>query len=181
MCYCFSKKLILHRSSKKLLRVQKEGSSWIYERSRHRNLSCSIHNKHRQERLSCPRAYCTTQNIIGYTFERVFYEAGSCIFRIRPQEALLRCLICGSRDVQSRGSVQRTLILLPTGRHTLTHLLEQDSHQTHVPRGLKGILNFHLWAYILIVNCTIYIYLYDIAIHKNPATMRIEEKRVRGA
>jgi transposase len=58
-----------------------------------------------------------TQGIIGYTFERLFYEKGTCIFGIHPQERLLRCPICGSLDVQDRGSVQRTIMLLPTGSH----------------------------------------------------------------
>jgi transposase len=57
-----------------------------------------------------------TQNIIGYTYERTFYTEGVCIFRIRPQERLLRCPICGSFEVQSRGHVQREIMLLPTGR-----------------------------------------------------------------
>ena len=68
-----------------------------------------------------------TQNIIGYTFERVFYETGSCIFQIHPKECLLRCPICGNRNVQSRGSVQRTLMLLPTGRR-------KNYAQLNVPR-----------------------------------------------
>ena len=31
-----------------------------------------------------------TQNIIGYTYERTFYEEGTCIFKMRPQERLVR-------------------------------------------------------------------------------------------
>lgn len=58
-----------------------------------------------------------TQNIIGYTYERTFYEGGACIFQIHPQERLVRCPICGNYDVQSRGSVERTILLLPTGTH----------------------------------------------------------------
>ena len=58
-----------------------------------------------------------TQNIIGYTYERTFYENGTCIFKMNPQERLVRCSICGSRDVQSRGSVERTILLVPTGKH----------------------------------------------------------------
>jgi transposase len=58
-----------------------------------------------------------TQNIIGYTCGRIFYENGSTFFRIHPQERLIRCPLCGSRDVQSRGRVERTIMLLPTGRH----------------------------------------------------------------
>ena len=58
-----------------------------------------------------------TQNIIGYTYERTFYEGGTCIFQIHPQERLVRCSLCGNRDVQSRGSVERTIMLVPTGKH----------------------------------------------------------------
>ena len=56
-----------------------------------------------------------SQGIIGYTYERTYYKEGSCIFQIHPQERLVCCPICGSRDVQSRGSVERTIMLLPTG------------------------------------------------------------------
>ena len=58
-----------------------------------------------------------TQNIIGYTYERTYYEGGACIFKMHPQERLVRCSICGSRDVQSRGSIERTIMLIPTGTH----------------------------------------------------------------
>ena len=58
-----------------------------------------------------------TQNIVGYTYERTFYQEGTCIFKIVPQERLFRCPICGSQEVQSRGSVQRNIMLLPTGCH----------------------------------------------------------------
>ena len=58
-----------------------------------------------------------SQNIIGYTYERTTYTYGACIFRITPQDKLLRCPICGSRDVHRRGSVHRVITLLPTGRH----------------------------------------------------------------
>jgi transposase len=58
-----------------------------------------------------------TQNIVGYTYERTFYQEGACIFKISPQERLFRCPICGNREVQSRGSVQRSILLLPTGCH----------------------------------------------------------------
>jgi transposase len=56
-----------------------------------------------------------TQNIIGYVYERTYYEEGTCIFQIHPQERLVRCPVCGSHDVQSRGSVERTIMLVPTG------------------------------------------------------------------
>ena len=58
-----------------------------------------------------------TQNIVGYTYERTFYQEGTCIFKIAPQERLFRCPICGNQEVQSRGSVQRKILLLPTGCH----------------------------------------------------------------
>ena len=56
-----------------------------------------------------------TQGIIGYIYERTLYENGTCIFKMSPQERLIRCPICGFRDVQSRGSVERTIMLVPTG------------------------------------------------------------------
>jgi len=58
-----------------------------------------------------------TQGIIGYIYERTIYENGTCIFKMYPQERLIRCPICGFRDVQSRGSVERTIMLVPTGTH----------------------------------------------------------------
>ena len=56
-----------------------------------------------------------TQKIIGYVYDRTFYEDGACIFQIHPQERLVRCPICGNLDVQPRGSAERTILLLPTG------------------------------------------------------------------
>ena len=56
-----------------------------------------------------------TQSIIGYVYERTFYEGGTCIFKVHPQDRLVRCSICGNRDVQNRGSIERTIMLLPTG------------------------------------------------------------------
>jgi transposase len=56
-----------------------------------------------------------SQKIVGYVSKRISYEAGACIFRIEPQDRLLRCPICGTQDVQSRGSVYRKILLLPTG------------------------------------------------------------------
>jgi len=58
-----------------------------------------------------------TQNIMGYIYERTFYKGGACIFKLRPQDRLLRCPICSNHDVQSRGSVERTIMLIPTGKH----------------------------------------------------------------
>ena len=52
---------------------------------------------------------------MGYTMTRIFYEAGACVFQIQPQNHLIRCPICGGRDIQNRGSVHRTIMLLPTG------------------------------------------------------------------
>ena len=56
-----------------------------------------------------------SQSIAGYTFKRASFEGGACIYRISPQERMFRCPICCSRDVQCRGSVHRTILLLPTG------------------------------------------------------------------
>ena len=58
-----------------------------------------------------------TQSIIGYVYVRTFYEGGACIFKLRPQDRLVRCPICNNADVQSRGSVERTIMLIPTGTH----------------------------------------------------------------
>ena len=58
-----------------------------------------------------------TQNIVGYTYIRTIYKEGACIFKIHPQERLLCCPICGNREVQPRGSVQRDILLLPTGNY----------------------------------------------------------------
>ena len=57
-----------------------------------------------------------SQKIAGYVPRRILYEGGACIFRIAPQDRLLCCPICGTRDVQRRGSVSRRILLLPTGR-----------------------------------------------------------------
>ena len=58
-----------------------------------------------------------TQSIIGYTYVRTIYESGACIFKLCPQDRLVRCPICNNADVQSRGSVERTIMLIPTGTH----------------------------------------------------------------
>ena len=58
-----------------------------------------------------------TQNVIGYVYERTYYEGGACIFQIHPKDSLICCPICGSHDVQSRGSVERTIRIVPTGTH----------------------------------------------------------------
>ena len=58
-----------------------------------------------------------TQSIMGYTYDRTFYEGGACIFQIHPKDSLICCPICGSHDVQSRGSVERTIRIVPTGTH----------------------------------------------------------------
>jgi transposase len=76
-----------------------------------------------------------TQNIVGYTFERVSYEGGACIFGIHPQERLLRCPICGSRDVQDRGGIQRTIMLLPTGQHK--NYAQLDIPRVYCPKCKK--------------------------------------------
>jgi len=68
-----------------------------------------------------------TQNIFGYIYERTFYKEGTCIFKIYPQERLIRCPICGNLEVQSRGNVLRDIMLLPTGRH-------KNYAQVEIPR-----------------------------------------------
>ena len=73
-----------------------------------------------------------SQNIMGYTFEGISFKEGTCIFRIRPQDRLVRCPICGSGDVQSRGSVHRTLMLLPTGLHK--NYAELDIPRVYCPK-----------------------------------------------
>ena len=70
-----------------------------------------------------------TQSIIGYVYERTFYEGGACIFKMHPQARLMHCPICCNSDVQSRGSVERTIMLIPTGfRKNYTRIV--------YPRGL---------------------------------------------
>ena len=56
-----------------------------------------------------------TQSIIGYVYERTFYEGGACIFKMHPQGRLVRCPTCCNLDVQRRGSIERTIMLIPTG------------------------------------------------------------------
>jgi transposase len=58
-----------------------------------------------------------TQSIIGCVYERTFYEGGACIFQIHPKDSLICCPICGSHEVQSRGSVERTIRIVPAGLH----------------------------------------------------------------
>jgi transposase len=69
---------------------------------------------------------------MGYISERVSYKEGACIFRIVPQERLLRCPICGTRNVQRRGSVHRVIRLLPTGTHK--NYAELDIPRVYCPR-----------------------------------------------
>ena len=76
-----------------------------------------------------------TQNITGYIFERIFYQNGTCIFKIRPKERLVRCPICGCRDVQNRGSVERTIKILPTGMHQ--NYVRLDIPRVYCPKCKK--------------------------------------------
>ena len=68
-----------------------------------------------------------TQNVIGYIYDRTFYEGGTRVFQIHPQERLMRCPICGNHDVECRGSVERAIMLLPTGRR-------QNYARLNIPR-----------------------------------------------
>ncbi|MDR1915207.1 MAG: transposase family protein [Synergistaceae bacterium] len=58
-----------------------------------------------------------SQGISDYTYQRTFYEGGAIIYKINPQSRLIRCPICGCREVSPRGSVRRRIMLLPTGTH----------------------------------------------------------------
>jgi transposase len=58
-----------------------------------------------------------SQGISDYSYYRTIYEGGEIIYKIRPQPRLIRCPICGSKDVSPRGSVMRRIMLLPTGTH----------------------------------------------------------------
>ena len=68
-----------------------------------------------------------SQGISDYSYQRTFYEGGAIIYKINPQPRLIRCPICGSRDVSPRGSVTRRIMLLPTGTH-------QNFAEVDIPR-----------------------------------------------
>jgi transposase len=68
---------------------------------------------------------------MGYTSKRISYKEGACIFRIESKERLVRCPICGTRDVQRRGSVHRIIQLVPTGTHK--NYVELDIPRVYCP------------------------------------------------
>lgn len=61
-------------------------------------------------------AFC----IRGYEYVRTEYEGGEVIFSIRQERKTLRCENCGSRDVRSRGQVERRFRSLPIGKRATT-------------------------------------------------------------
>jgi transposase len=68
-----------------------------------------------------------SQGINDYSYQRTFYEGGAIIYKINPQSRLIRCPICGSKDVSARGSVTRRIMLMPTGTH-------QNFAEVDIPR-----------------------------------------------
>jgi transposase len=59
-------------------------------------------------------------SIRGYEYVRTAYKDGQVIFTIRQEPKTFRCEACGSRDVQSRGRVERQFRSLPIGSHPTT-------------------------------------------------------------
>ena len=53
--------------------------------------------------------------IRGYAYVRTEYRHGQVFFTIRQDGGTLRCSVCGSRDVQSRGHAERCFKSLPIG------------------------------------------------------------------
>ena len=53
--------------------------------------------------------------IRGYQYVRTDYQDGQVIFTIRQEPETCRCSACGSREVQSRGHVERRFRSLPIG------------------------------------------------------------------
>ena len=53
--------------------------------------------------------------IRGYTYVRTEYDHGQVFFTVRQEADALRCSVCGSRDVGSRGHVERRFKSLPIG------------------------------------------------------------------
>ncbi len=53
--------------------------------------------------------------IRGYTYLRTEYHHGQVVFTIRQDPDTLRCSACGSRDVGSRGHMERRFKSLPIG------------------------------------------------------------------
>ena len=53
--------------------------------------------------------------IRGYQYVRTEYEGGETVFTIRQEPKTCRCEACGSRDVRSKGQVERRFRSLPIG------------------------------------------------------------------
>ena len=53
--------------------------------------------------------------IRGYIYVRTEYHHGQVVFTIRQDPDALRCSVCGSRDVRSRGHAERRFKSLPIG------------------------------------------------------------------
>ena len=53
--------------------------------------------------------------IQGYHYVRTEYQRGQVLFTIRQDSDTLRCSVCGSRDVRSRGHTERRFKCLPIG------------------------------------------------------------------
>jgi transposase len=53
--------------------------------------------------------------IRGYSYLRTEYHRGQVVFTIRQDPDTLRCSVCGSRDVRSRGQAERRFKSLPIG------------------------------------------------------------------
>jgi transposase len=62
-------------------------------------------------------------SIRGYEYIRTDYQGGQVVFTIRQDLKTCRCEACGSRDVQSRGKVERQFRSLPIGSRTTTVIL----------------------------------------------------------
>src|SRR6516162_11182458 len=53
--------------------------------------------------------------IRGYKYSRTEYDNGKVIFTIYQEPETYRCSACGSREVISRGQVERRFLSLPIG------------------------------------------------------------------
>src|SRR5438552_11210256 len=53
--------------------------------------------------------------IRGYKYTRTDYQGGQVIFTIHQQSQTCRCPACGSRDLKSRGHVERRFRTVPIG------------------------------------------------------------------
>jgi transposase len=61
--------------------------------------------------------------IRGYRYVRTAYTEGQVIFTIRQEPQAYRCSACGSRDVLSRGQVERRFRALPIGSRSTSLVL----------------------------------------------------------